>query len=149
MRAGFPILTLTAATLMAACTSEPPRSGTLSTEGTTVVQTAEVTDVRDVKVHDGHATGIGSVIGAIFGGVAGNTIGGGDGQAIATVAGAVGGSLAGQHLEQSSSSHSSVELTLRFANGDVRTYQVDMGETFRVGDQVKVTTKRGVTHITH
>ncbi|HJV88099.1 MAG TPA: glycine zipper 2TM domain-containing protein [Noviherbaspirillum sp.] len=149
MRASFPILTLMAATLVAACASEPPRSGMSSTEGTTVVQTAEVTDVRDIKVHEGRATGIGSIIGAIVGGVAGNTIGGGDGQAIATAAGAVGGSLAGQDLEQKSSSRSSVELTLRFPNGDVHTYQVGTSETFQVGDQVKVTTNRGVTRITH
>ncbi|WP_136413161.1 glycine zipper 2TM domain-containing protein [Herbaspirillum sp. ST 5-3] len=149
MRAGAPISALMAATLLVGCASERPQSDKLSTEGTTVVQTAEVMNVRDITVHDGHSTGLGSFVGAILGGVTGNAIGGGNGNAVATVAGAVGGSLAGQHMEQSNASRSSIELTLRFADGAIRTYQVAPDESFRVGDTVKVTTNRGITRITH
>ncbi|HJV83610.1 glycine zipper 2TM domain-containing protein [Noviherbaspirillum sp.] len=149
MRAGAPISVLVAATLLVGCASERPQADKLSTEGTTVVQTAEVTNVRDMTVHDGHSSGLGSVVGAILGGVAGNAIGGGNGNAVATIAGSVGGSLAGQHVEQSNASRSSLELTLRFANGAIRTYQVAPDESFRVGDTVTVTTNRGLTRITH
>lgn len=149
MRAGAPISALMAASLLVGCASEKPQSDKLSTEGTTVVQTAEVTNIRDITVHDGHSTGLGSFVGAILGGVAGGAVGGGNGNAAATVAGAVGGSLAGQHVEQSNARRSNVELTLRFADGAIRTYQVAPDENFRVGDTVTVTTNRGVTRITH
>ncbi len=149
MCARVPVYILMAVTLVSGCASQQAPSGMSSTQGTTVVQTAQVTNVRDVTVYDRRSSGIGSMVGAVFGGVAGSAFGSGDGKAIATIAGAVGGSLAGQHVEQTNASRSSTELTVRFANNEVQTFQVEPGETFRIGDTVKVVTNNGISRVAH
>jgi outer membrane lipoprotein SlyB len=127
------------------CASRTPTS---STQGTTVVRTGQVTDIRDVTVRGGRSSGLGSFAGAVLGGVAGSTIGSGYGRAAAGVGGALAGSMAGQHLEQTSTSASMTELTIRLENGETRTYPVQDGGNFRIGDSVTVTTHSGVTQIT-
>ena len=42
-----------------------------------------------------------------------------------------------------------IVLTVRFHNGDVRTYQIKPDEAFRAGDKVMITTGAGGTRITH
>ncbi|MGH8809506.1 MAG: glycine zipper 2TM domain-containing protein [Noviherbaspirillum sp.] len=105
--------------------------------------------MRDVTVRDGRSSGLGSFVGAILGGVAGSKIGSGHGSTAATVGGALAGGMAGQHVEQSRSGSSTTELSVRFDNGDVRTYQIEPGESFRIGDTVRVITSGGMTRITH
>ena len=41
------------------------------------------------------------------------------------------------------------EISVRFNDGNVRTYQVKPEESFRVGDPVKVITNRGNTRLSH
>lgn len=136
-------------TLLCACASQPPQPVTMSTQGSTVVRSATVTNVRDVTVQGGgQSSGLGSFVGAILGGVAGSKIGGGSGSAVAAAGGAVAGGMAGQHVEQSGARSGYTEVTVRFDNDDERTYSVDTGENFRIGDMVKVTTHNGLTRIT-
>lgn len=135
-----------AASLLASCASAPSEP-VVSTQGSTLVRMAQVTNVRDVTVRGGRPSGIGSFVGAILGGVAGSKVGSGTGSTAAGIGGALAGGMAGQHLEESGTGSSTTELTVRFENGDIRTYQIDPSEHFRIGDTVKVTTANGVTRV--
>ena len=133
--------------LLCACTSQSPV--TMSTQGSTVVRSATITIVRDITVQGGgQSSGLGSFVGAVLGGIAGSTIGSGNGSAAATIGGALAGGMAAQHIEQSGARNSYTEVSVRFDNGDERTYSLDAGEHFRIGDAVKVTTHNGVTRVT-
>ncbi len=151
MRVGLPVpLTVFAIALLASCASQPPApSAVSSTQGSTLVRFGRVTDVRDVTVRGGRSSGLGGFVGAVLGGVAGSQIGSGYGSAAAGIGGALAGGMAGQHIEQSGASKSTTELSVQFENGDVRSYSIEPGESFRIGDTVKVTTSRGITRVTH
>lgn len=138
---------LLAALLQAACASAPP-APLMSTQGTTLVQTAQIIDMRDITVRGGRPSGVGSFVGAILGSIAGSRIGSGNGSAAAGIGGAVAGGMAGQRAEESGMSNSATELTVRLANGDIRSYRVDRAEQFRIGDTVKLTTSNGITRVT-
>ena len=140
---------MVAALTLASCTSAPSSPPiTSSTQGVTVVQTGQVTDVKDITRHDGRSTGLGSFIGSILGGIAGSNIGSGTGSAVAGIGGAIAGGMAGQHAEQSNSSRNSTEVTVRFDNGEARTYAVAPEDNFRVGETVRVSTNNGVVRVT-
>jgi outer membrane lipoprotein SlyB len=142
----FPTTVLLAASLTGCATSSPDQT-VMSTQGATVVRAAQVTNVRDVTLRGGRPSGLGSFVGAILGGVAGSKIGSGTGSTAAGIGGAVAGSMAGQRVEESRIGRKTTELTLRFENGDIQTYQVDPDDSYRVGDMVDVTTNRGVTRV--
>lgn len=133
--------------LLTGCALRPSAQPTMSTEGTTLVQTAQVTNVRDIAVRGGRPSGIGSFLGAILGGVAGSRFGSGHGSTAAGIGGAVAGGMAGQHAEQSASGRNTMEVTVRFEGGELRTYQVEPDDHIRVGDVVNVTTRGGITRI--
>jgi hypothetical protein len=94
VRASISIMA-TSMVLLGGCASNPPEP-LMSTRGSTIVQTGRVTDVRDVAVRGGRASGVGSFIGTIVGGVAGSKIGSGTGSTVAGIGGAVAGGMAGQ-----------------------------------------------------
>lgn len=140
---------LLAAFTLASCTSNPPPPPvTSSTQGVTVVQTGQVTEVRDIARHDGRSTGLGSLVGSILGGIAGSNIGSGTGSAVAGIGGAIAGGMAGQHAEQSGSRTTGTEVTVRFDNGEARTYAVAPEDNFRVGETVRVSTNNGMVRVT-
>lgn len=132
--------------LLGACASRPAPV-TSSTQGTTLVQTGQVTEVRDVMRHGGRGSGIGSFLGAILGGVAGSNVGSGTGSTVASIGGAVAGSMAGQRMEESSMTAASTAVTVRLDNGEVRSFQLESGENYRVGDIVRVTTTGGISRL--
>lgn len=149
MRAVAPMSAiLLAATLVAGCASRPAQP-VMSTQGSTVVQSATVTNVRDVTVRGGRPSGLGAFAGAVLGGIAGSRIGSGHGSTAAGIGGSVAGGMAGQHIEESGKSSSTTEVTVRFDNGETRTYHVEPGAGYRVGDTVKVTTSGGVSRISY
>lgn len=148
MRSALLVSMIPLAVLLSACASRAAAPA-MSTQASTVVQTAQVTEVRDVTVRGGHPSGLGAFAGALLGGVAGSTIGSGHGSTAAAIGGALAGSMAGQHAEQSSKSRSSTAVTVQFESGETRTYHVDRDEHFRVGDTVKVTTSGGISRIAH
>lgn len=152
MRTGLPVpFLLLAVALLSACAAQPPgRSLAMSTQGTTLVRVATVTDVRDVSVYGGRSSGgVASLVGAVLGGIAGSQIGSGTGSTIAGIGGSVAGSMAGQRMAQTGVVRKATELAVRFENGEVRTFQVEPGETFQAGDTVRVITQQGMTRITH
>ena len=135
--------------LLSACASTQPSTTVMPAPQTTLVQGGTVTDVRDVTMHGGHASGLGSLIGSILGGLAGSTIGSGNGSVVASIGGAVAGGIAGGYLEQAASVRRSVEVTVRLNSNEQRTYSVETGETFRIGDTVRITTTNGISHLSH
>lgn len=119
----------------------------MSTQGSTMVLTGRVTNVRDVTVRGGRPSGAGSFIGTILGGIAGSKIGSGSGSTAAGIGGAIAGGMAGQRVEEAGKSNSSTELTVQLDGGEVRSYRVDPGASFRVGDVVRITTVNGVSQV--
>jgi outer membrane lipoprotein SlyB len=143
----FPALT---AAILTGCAATPPSlPPASSTTGTTLVQTAVVTDVRDLSVNAGQYAVPGSLIGGVLGGLAGNALGGGNGRALTTLGGALAGGVAGQRVGQAGSNRAVTRLTVRFDNGDLFTYDVEPGERFQVGDRVRVTSHGAQVTVTH
>lgn len=140
-----------AAVISVSCASQPDSApmSTASTQGTTLVQTGYVTDVRDITIRSSQQSVAGATVGALLGGIAGSNIGSGFGRTAATVAGATAGSITGQHVGKSNGDTSLIRLTVRFESGDVRTYDIEPGAAFRVGEQVKVITTAGKVRVTH
>ena len=149
-----PILPLTfwiAAAAFGGCASQPdfaPVAGS-STQGTTLVQAGHVTDIRDVTLYGSRNSGFGATVGALLGGIAGSNVGSGLGRAVATTAGAAAGGVAGQRAGEAHRDTTISRLTVRLENGDVRTYDIESGEPFRIGEPVKIITTAGKTRITH
>lgn len=132
--------------LLAGCASKPPEPS-MSTQGSTMVHTGRVTEVRDVAVRGGRASGVGSFIGTIVGGIAGSKIGSGTGSTVAGIGGAVAGGMAGQRVEEAGKGSAATELTVQLDDGEHRTYRVDPGDPYRIGDTVKITTVNGVSTV--
>ncbi|RJG05095.1 glycine zipper 2TM domain-containing protein [Noviherbaspirillum cavernae] len=135
---------------MASCSTQPPaQAPNASTEGSTLVQTGQVTAVRDVTTAGGQTSGLGPFIGGVLGGIAGSSIGGGYGRTAAAIGGGVAGGIAGHQVEAAGTTRQFVAVTVRLENGEERTYNIDTAETFQPGDTVKVITSGGSTRITH
>lgn len=139
---------LLASTLLFGCASQQAQPA-MSTQGTTLVESGQVINIRDITVRGGRPSGIGAFTGALLGGVAGGRIGSGHGSTIASIGGALAGGMAGQHVEESAASTSKTELTVRLESGEVRTYMVEPGANYRIGDTVKVTTTGGTSQVSH
>lgn len=150
MQTGLNTLTILAtALLIAGCASPPPTQTVMSTQGTTLVRTAYVTQVRDIAVRGGSDSGVGTAVGAVLGGLAGSTIGSGNGRTAASIGGAIVGGMAGRHIERTARSSTTTELTVRFDGGEMRTYRIEDDANFRVGDKVKVINGHDGVRITH
>jgi outer membrane lipoprotein SlyB len=138
-----------AVTLMAvsgtACASQPVSS----TRGSTLVQTAYVIDARDVTVSGDRNSAVGSITGTVLSGLAGSNVRGGNGSTLDTGAGAIVGGIAGQQIGSSNTGKAVTRLTIRSDNGDVHSYEIVPGETFRIGDRVKIINNNHNTRITH
>lgn len=130
-----------------ASSSPPSTAGTSSTQGSTLVRAAVVTEVRDITEYRNQHGTAGSVVGAILGGLAGSTIGSGYGQGLATVGGAAVGSLAGQRLA-STQGNAITRVTVRTTNGALETHEVGADEAFRVGETVNIVTNNNRTYLT-
>lgn len=142
-------LLLSITLVLSACASTQPSTTAMPAPQTTLVQGGTVTDVRDMTMQGGHSSGLGSVIGAVLGGIAGSMIGNGNGSAVASVGGAVAGGIAGEHLAQVGSVRRSIEVTVKLNSGEQRTYSMETGENFRIGDKVRVTTADGISRLSH
>lgn len=116
---------IAASALLTACVQQQTASVVSSTQGSTLVRNARVTDVRDVVIRGDRSTAAGPVVGGVLDG------------------------LAERRMEQAGQTTHATELTVRFDNDDVHTYQIEPDESFHVGDRVTVTTSIRGTRITH
>ena len=147
MRIRSPLYTVGLVTVLLGGCASAPSTPVGSTQGSTVVQTGRVADVRDVTVRGGRPSGVGSFIGTILGGVAGSKIGSGSGSTAAGIGGAIAGGVAGQRAEEAGKVNSATELTVQLDGGETRTYRVDAGDSYRIGDMVRITTVNGVSKV--
>jgi len=106
MRALLPWTSLLLTTALAACATPSPQPAALSssTRGTTVVQMASVTAVRELLVRDDRTPGANPTV---------------------------------------------TELTVRFDDGKIRSFNIEAGQIFHPGERVKVTSRNGNARITH
>jgi len=121
MRATATAVMLGSGILMAACTAQPPAGQmSSSTLGSTVVRHAEVTGVRNVVAQGSQSSSSGSA-----------------------------GEMTEQGTGQAGDTAHATEVTVRFDNGDIRSYRITSGETFRIGDMVTVSSGYSGIHIRH
>jgi outer membrane lipoprotein SlyB len=96
---------------------------------------------RVIAVRADDRPGEGSAVGTIAGGVAGaalgSQIGQGTGRDLAAIAGAVGGAFAGRAIEGRMKSEKIWKVTVRFDNGDEKTYHFDNDPGLAVGTPVR------------
>ncbi len=112
------------------------------------VRMGTVEAVRVVKL-EGTRSGVGSVAGGAIGGIAGSGVGGGRGSAVAAVLGAVAGGIAGAAVEEAATRKPALEITLRLDSGRlIAVVQEDTGESFRVGDRVRLLESGGEARVT-
>jgi outer membrane lipoprotein SlyB len=113
------------------------------------VEMGRVESVRPVNI-EGTKTVVGGGAGAVVGGVAGSTVGGGKGSIVAATVGAVLGGLAGAAAEEGLTRRSGVEVTVSLDSGrTIAVTQEDTGETFRVGERVRVLSGGDATRVSH
>lgn len=97
--------------------------------------------VESIVPHEmkGEATPAGTVAGAVIGGVIGHQFGGNSrSRDAATAAGAVGGAFAGREIEKEAKKHMVYDITIRMADGTVRTLSKPTDLNLREGDRVEV-----------
>lgn len=113
------------------------------------VKMGTVESVRSVRI-GGSNSGVGTASGAVIGGVAGSTIGQGKGSAVGAVLGAVVGGVAGSAAEQGLTKKAGLEITVRLDSGrTLAVVQEDTGESFRVGDRVRLLESGGEARVSH
>lgn len=96
-----------------------------------------VENVQEVTVK-GQGTGLGAVAGGVLGGVLGHQVGRGSGKDLMTIAGAVGGAFAGHQVEKNVRSEKEYQVTVRFDDGNVRTFNQKSSTGWRNGDRVRL-----------
>lgn len=140
----FSLLACLTAFLASGCASLPDTQQKMQsgTAGTSLIRTGYVSDVRDVAIQDHSRASGAPAIGALVGGVAGSLIGSGSGRMLGAVGGAAGGSLAAQRLARPEQS-TVTKVTVRFEDGSSQIYEVDLKESFRIGEPVKVVSHHG------
>ncbi len=104
---------------------------------TTLIGTVEQVEIVNV---DGTSSWKGTLTGSILGGVLGSTIGNGWGRVISSAVGSIGGSFAGAGVERELTKNEGLKLSIREGDGNVFSVIIvpKKGETFKVGDKVKV-----------
>ncbi len=98
-----------------------------------------------IAVKTGEKQGTGGPLGVIAGGVAGavlgHQVGGGAGKDLATIAGAAGGAYAGHKIEEKMKATRYWAVSVRFENGEERSFEFAQEPGFAVGDAVKTADK--------
>ena len=146
------LLLMPAAIGLSACTSNATSSNVYSTAQAGVMQDVkfgEVIGVRNISIQR-NSTDTGQTAGGIIGALAGSEVGKGKGQIVGGVVGAVTGSAIGSVIDRNAQAQPGLEITLKMDSGRTVAIVQLVGETFRVGDKVKVLTgKDGKARVTH
>ena len=91
-----------------------------------------------VKVTEkqGEGSAAGMVAGGLAGALLGNQIGKGGTRDVATIAGAAGGAYAGKKIEGNMKTVKRWDVSVRFDNGDERSFSFDKDPGFTVGSPI-------------
>ena len=95
----------------------------------------KVTAVRVVE-KQGDGSAVGMVAGGVVGALLGNQIGKGTTRDIATIAGAAGGAYAGKKIEENTKTVKRWDVSVRFDNGEERSFSFDKDPGFSAGSPV-------------
>ena len=95
----------------------------------------KVTAVRVVE-KQGEGSAVGMVAGGVVGALLGNQIGKGTTRDIATIAGAAGGAYAGKKIEENTKTVKRWDVSVRFDNGEERSFSFDKDPGFSAGSPV-------------
>lgn len=151
-KVGVLLSAILSVSLLAGCAGDLSGSTYSRSEARKVqyVQYGVVDSVTPVVI-EGRKEGVGTLAGAVVGGIAGSEIGGGKGSAIASVIGAVAGGVAGSKIEESATRAQGQELTVRLESGEIISVvqEVNNGEFFRPGDQVRVLERNGTVRVVY
>jgi outer membrane lipoprotein SlyB len=111
------------------------------------VRLGTIESLREVQI-EGTRSGIGPAAGAVIGGIAGNTVGQGRGAAVGAVVGGVAGGVAGQAAEQAATRKNGVEITIKLDNGPLIAITQEAGDSFRVGDRIRILSDGSTSRVT-
>jgi outer membrane lipoprotein SlyB len=134
------VLSVSAVALIAACSSNPPRSDPYASApmASNAFGYGNVSAIEVVSAAS-RTSGGGAVLGAVLGAVVGNQIGSGSGRAAATGLGAVGGAVIGNTIETRNKGATDLyRVTVRMDNGTLGQFDYQQIDDLRVGDRVRV-----------
>jgi uncharacterized protein YcfJ len=136
------LLSASMLTLMAACSSAPPRNDAVVGGPPMAINTANQfgrVSAIDVVPVASRTTGGGAVLGAVLGAVIGHQVGNGTGRDVATGVGAVGGAVIGNSVEKRNKNDTDIyRVSVRFDNGATGQFDYQRIDDLRVGDRVVV-----------
>jgi outer membrane lipoprotein SlyB len=96
-----------------------------------------IQSVQEIS-NKGEGTGLGAIAGGVLGGLLGSQIGGGNGKKAMAVVGAAGGAFAGHEVEKRVRGETQYQITVRFDDGNTRTYTETTATQLQNGDRVKL-----------
>ena len=132
------LCSVSALTLITACSSNPPRSDPYANAPGSVSTAPQYGNVSNIEIVASASRGAGgAVLGAVIGAVVGNQIGSGSGRAAATGVGAVGGAIIGNNLQKRNETDV-YRVSVRLDNGSTAQFDYQSIDDLRVGDRVHV-----------
>jgi outer membrane lipoprotein SlyB len=111
------------------------------------VRMATVDSVRKVML-EGSQSGLGAAAGGAVGGIAGSQVGHGAGSSVGAVLGGVAGGVAGNVLENKTTQHPALEITVKLDSGEMRAIVQEADQQFAPGQRVRLLSSGGVTRVT-
>ena len=96
-----------------------------------------IQSVQEIS-NKGEGTGLGAVAGGVLGGLLGSQIGGGNGKKAMAVVGAAGGAFAGHEVEKRVRGETQYQITVRFDDGNIRSYTEASATQLQSGDRVRL-----------
>ena len=150
MKIKFAIASFAAFLALSGCASNLSNSSYNRNQarGEMSVREGVVESVRQVRI-EGTKTPVGAIAGGVVGGYAGSNVGGGRGSTVGAVLGAVAGGLAGSAIEESATSKTGLEITVRLDSGKLIAVTQEADEQFRAGDRVRILSGQGATRVSH
>lgn len=96
-----------------------------------------IQSVQEIS-NKGEGTGLGAIAGGVLGGLLGSQVGGGNGKKAMAVVGAAGGAFAGHEVEKRVRGETQYQVTVRFDDGNTRTYTETTATQLQSGDRVRL-----------
>jgi len=118
-------------------TLPPPPAPPVSAAAPLCTNCGSIESIRELT-QAGAGSGLGAVLGGVAGGLLGSQVGGGNGKTLTAVLGAAGGAYAGHQIEKSRNETKHYEISVRMADGTLRSVTEDSLPAWRIGDRVRL-----------